>query len=119
VKGVALIRRVSIPHWIMSHQFLKKLTNTTFCVKLGTNASDTCAMLSDAYGGGAMKKSGVVEWHKQFKEGYKNMEDYERRDCPQPHLTELMKMLRKCGIWCTQTFKYQPSLLWGNTEAVI
>jgi hypothetical protein len=37
-------------------------------VKLGQNASDTCAMLSEAYGGEATKNSSVFEWHKQLKE---------------------------------------------------
>jgi hypothetical protein len=37
-------------------------------MKLGNNASDICAMLSEAYGGDAMKKSSVFEWHKWFKE---------------------------------------------------
>jgi hypothetical protein len=37
-------------------------------VELGKNASDTCALLSEAYGGEAMKKSSVFEWHKWFKE---------------------------------------------------
>jgi hypothetical protein len=36
-------------------------------VKLGRNASDTCAILSKAYGEDAMKKSRVFEWHEQFK----------------------------------------------------
>jgi len=38
------------------------------CVKLGKNASDTCAMLSEAYEGEIMKKSSVSVWHKWFKE---------------------------------------------------
>jgi hypothetical protein len=37
-------------------------------VKLGKNASDTCAMLSKVYGGEATKKPSVLEWHEQFKE---------------------------------------------------
>jgi len=37
-------------------------------VKIEKNASDTCAMLSKAYRGEAMKKSNVSEWHKRFKE---------------------------------------------------
>jgi hypothetical protein len=37
-------------------------------VKLGKNASDTCAVLTEAYGGEDMKKSSVFEWHKWFKE---------------------------------------------------
>jgi hypothetical protein len=38
-------------------------------MKLGKNANDTCAMLSDAYGAEAVKTSVFFEWHKQFKEG--------------------------------------------------
>jgi hypothetical protein len=37
-------------------------------VKFGKNASDTCAILSKAYGAEAMKKSSVSEWNKWFKE---------------------------------------------------
>jgi hypothetical protein len=33
--------------------------NIKFCVKSGINASDTCALLSEAYRGEAMKRSGV------------------------------------------------------------
>jgi hypothetical protein len=57
-------------------------------VKLGKNASDTHAMLSKAYGGEAMKKSSTSEWHKQFKEGCKNMENDERSGCPRFHTTD-------------------------------
>jgi len=46
---------------------LEQPINIKFCVKLGKNASDTCAMLSEAYEGEAMKKSSVSEWHKWFK----------------------------------------------------
>jgi hypothetical protein len=35
-------------------------------------------MLYKAYGGEVMKKSGVFEWYKQFKEGCENMENDER-----------------------------------------
>jgi hypothetical protein len=52
----------------MSHRFLEHWTNIKFCVKLGKNASDTCRMLSEAYGGEAMRTSRVFEWHKLFKE---------------------------------------------------
>jgi hypothetical protein len=37
-------------------------------VKLGKNASDTCALLSEAYGVEDVKKSSILEWHKWFKE---------------------------------------------------
>jgi hypothetical protein len=47
-------------------------------VKLGKNASDTCAVLYEDYVGEAMKNSSVFEWHKWFKEGCKNVEDDER-----------------------------------------
>jgi len=37
-------------------------------VELGNNASDTCTIIYEAYGGEAMKRSRVFEWHKQFKD---------------------------------------------------
>jgi len=55
-------------------------------VKLGKNASDTYAVLFKAYGGEAMKKWSVYEWHKQFKEGRENVEDDERSH-PRSHRT--------------------------------
>jgi hypothetical protein len=55
----------------MSDQFLEQRIYIKFCVKLGKKASDTCAMFSEAYGGKAMKKTRVSEWHKWFKEGRK------------------------------------------------
>jgi hypothetical protein len=54
----------------MSDRFLEQRTNIKFCVKLGKNASDTCAMLSEAYGGEAMKKSSAFDCHKRFKENW-------------------------------------------------
>jgi hypothetical protein len=44
----------------MSDQFLEQQINVKFYVKLRKNANDTCAMLSEAYGGGTMKKSSVL-----------------------------------------------------------
>jgi hypothetical protein len=41
-------------------QFLRQQINIKFCVKLGKNASDTCAVLSSTSGGEAMKKSSVL-----------------------------------------------------------
>jgi uncharacterized protein YktA (UPF0223 family) len=38
-------------------------------VKLGENASDICVVFSEDHGGEAMKKWGVFEWYKPFKEG--------------------------------------------------
>jgi hypothetical protein len=79
VEVVALIRDVFLRLVAkMSDQFLEHQINIKFCVKLGKNASDTCAMQSEAYGGEAMKKSSIFEWHKQFKEGHENVEDGER-----------------------------------------
>jgi hypothetical protein len=62
-------------------------------VKLGKNASDTCAMLSEAYGEEVMKKSSISECHEYVEDDEVVVQD----------LTELMKMLKKCGIWCIQT----------------
>jgi hypothetical protein len=44
----------------MSDQF----SNMKFCVKLGKNASDTFALLSEAYKGKALKSQVVFEWRK-------------------------------------------------------
>jgi hypothetical protein len=52
-----------------SGQFLEQQTNIKFYVNLGKNASDTCTVLSKAYGEEAMRKSSV-EWHKRFKESF-------------------------------------------------
>jgi hypothetical protein len=74
--------------------------NIKFCVELGKNASDTCALLSEAYGGEAMKKSSVFELHKGFKECHENVKGDERMVIQE--LIELMKVLKKCGVWCMQ-----------------
>jgi hypothetical protein len=50
-------------------------------------------MLYEAYGGEAVKKSSVFEWHKRFKKGHENVE----------YLTEPVKILNECGICCIQT----------------
>jgi len=47
----------------MNNRCWEQRINTEFCVKLRKNASDTYAMLSEAYWGEAMKKSSVFEWH--------------------------------------------------------
>jgi hypothetical protein len=54
VEVAALIRHVFL---CINDQVLEQQINIKFCVKLGKNASDTCAILSKAYGGEAMKKS--------------------------------------------------------------
>jgi hypothetical protein len=41
----------------MSDRFLQLRINNKFCVKLEKNASDTCAVLSEAYGGEAWLNS--------------------------------------------------------------
>jgi putative component of membrane protein insertase Oxa1/YidC/SpoIIIJ protein YidD len=60
---------------------------------------ESCAKLSDEFGGEAMKKLRVFECHKWFKDGRENVED-ERLVVQDP--TEPMKML-KCGTWCNET----------------
>jgi hypothetical protein len=51
---VALIRCLSLQK--MSDQVLEQQINIKFCVKLGKNTCDTCAVLSEAYGGEALKR---------------------------------------------------------------
>jgi hypothetical protein len=45
----------------MGDWFLGQQININFLVKSGRNVSDTCALLSEAYGGEAMKKSSIFE----------------------------------------------------------
>jgi hypothetical protein len=52
------------------------------------SASDTCAMLCEAYEGEATKESSVSEWHKRFKWGHEDVEYYERSGCPRSHKTD-------------------------------
>jgi hypothetical protein len=40
-------------------RFLEQRMHIKFCVKLKKNASDTCAVLSEAYGGEGMKTPSV------------------------------------------------------------
>jgi len=102
----------------MSDRFLEQRINIKFCVKLGRNASDTCEMLFEACWGEGMKKSRVFEWHKRIKEGCENMEDDERSSGPIfPRTDEYIEKNSESGGF-RWTFKYQPSLLYVNIEAV-
>jgi len=68
-------------------------------------------MLSEAYGGEAMKKSSVFEWHKRFKEGHEIVEDDDRSGRSRSHRTdENVGKLRNL-------MDIQQSLLCGNNEA--
>jgi hypothetical protein len=65
----------------MSDRFLEQ-RNIKFCGKLGKNASNTCSVLSEAYGREATNNSNVFELHKRFKEGHERVEDDERSGRP-------------------------------------
>jgi fructosamine-3-kinase len=57
----------------MSDLFLEQRINVEFCVKLGKDASDTCAMLSEAYGGETMKESKCFRVAKTVQMGQQEM----------------------------------------------
>ncbi|XP_040206118.1 protein GVQW3-like [Rana temporaria] len=59
----------------MSDGNLEQRINIKFCVKIGKSASETLALLQQAYGDHSIKKSNVFEWHKQFKEGQEGDHD--------------------------------------------
>jgi len=68
VEVVALIRCVFLRLVAkMSDRFLEQRINISFWVTL--EKMHTSSILSKAYGGEAMKMSGVSDWHKIFKEG--------------------------------------------------
>jgi hypothetical protein len=52
----------------MSARSLEQRVDIKFCVECGKDASDSCAMLSEAYKRGTMDKSNVFQWHKRFRE---------------------------------------------------
>jgi hypothetical protein len=58
----------------MSDRLLEQ-RNIKFCAKLGKSASGALQMLTEAYGADVMKKSGVFEWHKRFKEGREDVKE--------------------------------------------
>jgi predicted secreted protein len=76
----------------MSDQFSEKRINVKFCVKLGKNSSDTCAVLSETYRGEATKKFKRFYWHKRFRlaRTWKMLKEVVVQG-----LTEPMKMLKK------------------------
>jgi hypothetical protein len=89
----------------MSDRFLEQRIDIKFCVQLGKNASGICEMLSEAYGGEAMKMSRVFEWHERFKESsHVEIADedkvhhflrYQFQTIDQAHYMEIPKRLRE------------------------
>jgi hypothetical protein len=71
----------------MSDRFLEQRIDIKVRVKLGNSASDICAMLSEDYGGEAVKESNVFEWYKRFKKSW-------RIEITQEDNTSLSSMLR-------------------------
>ena len=72
----------------MSDNNLEQRVNITFCVNIGTSATETLALLTVAYGEYAMKKSSVFEWHRQVKEGRENVQDDPRSGEPKTQRTD-------------------------------
>jgi len=62
-----------------------------------------------------MKKLSVFGWHKWLKEGQDNVKDDKRSGHPRSHITN--ENVEK--VWNLEHSDSQPSLLCGNTEAVI
>jgi hypothetical protein len=83
---VALRRRVFL-------RLVDKMSNLIleqqqFCVKLGNNESDTCAMLFETYEEYAMENSSVSELLKRFKESREIVEDDVRSGRPRSDRTD-------------------------------
>ena len=54
--------------------------NLKFLAKLGKTPSESFAMLQQVYGEETMSRTRAFEWHKRFKEGQEEVEDYPRLD---------------------------------------
>jgi hypothetical protein len=77
-----------------SDRFLELRMNIKFCLNLGKNASDTCAMLSEAYGEAVRKSNGFlrgINGLKMVTITWKIMKTVVVKD-----VTEPMNMLRNC-----------------------
>jgi hypothetical protein len=105
VKVVSLKRRISLRlHAEMRDRFLEQRINVKFYVKLGKYASDACAMLSDAYGGEAVKSQVALSGLNVSKVMMMMMmmmmtttKEVVVKDFKEP-----MKMLKNCVICCIQ-----------------
>jgi len=96
----------------MSDKFSEQRINVKFCVKLGKNVRGTCAMLSEANGGEAMKKSSVFKCHERFKESW----HVEITNKEISH--HFVRYQGYCSLRIHSTrSNSQPSLLCGNVEA--
>jgi hypothetical protein len=69
-----------------------------FYAKLGRNASDIWAVVSEMYGGEAVKKSSVSVWHILFKDGRENVEDNERSGRPRSQRTDENVEIVRCLV---------------------
>jgi transposase len=72
----------------MSDKNLEQRINIMFCVKIGKSASEMSALFTVAYGEYAMKKSGVFEWHRRFKEEREDVQDDPRSGQPKTQRTD-------------------------------
>jgi hypothetical protein len=77
----------------MSDNNLKQRINITLCVRIGKSASEILDLLTLAYGEHTMNRWSVLEWHRWFEEGRKNVQDDPRSGQP-----KYAKYRCKCGL---------------------
>jgi len=89
----------------MSDKNLEQWINIRFCVKIGRSASEMFVLLTVAYGEYAMKKSSIVKWHRQCKEGQEDVQDNPRSGQPKTQRTDRVQTLvrsdRRVGLRVT------------------
>jgi len=90
----------------VSDKNLEQRINIQFCVKIGKGAREKLAILTEAYGEYALKKSSVFEWHRRFKEGQEYVQDdprsgqlqTKRNDANVDRIRTLVRSDRRFGV---------------------
>ena len=73
---------------------VEQRTNLKLWVWLDRTPSETLTLLQQVYKKDVMSRSGVFEWHKRFKEGREDFEDYAKKRRTDAKVNRVRQMIR-------------------------